>query len=69
MKRRIIVEVDGADTPREYVHHTNGDDLAVNEVLLVERPKALGGNKWTFTKEPLELAGITLVQRVAMYHL
>ena len=48
MKRRIVVEVDGADTPREYVDHTNRDDLAVDEVLLVERPKALGGNKWTF---------------------
>ena len=48
MKRRIIVEVDGADTPRENVHHTNSDDLAVDEVLLVERSKALGGNKWTF---------------------
>ena len=69
VKCRIIVKVDGADASWKDVNHTDGNNLAVDEVLLVERAKTLCGNQRTFAKEPLELAGIALVQWVAMNNL
>lgn len=69
MKCRIIVEVDGADASWKDVDHTDGHNLAIDEVLLVEGAKTLCGNQRAFAQEPFELARIALVQWIAMNHL
>ena len=69
MKSWIIVEVDGADASRQDIDHTNSHNLAVDEVLLVERAEALGGDQRAFAKKSFELAGVALVQWVAVDHL
>ena len=69
MKRRIIVEVHRADASWQDINHTHGHNLAVDEVLLVERAKTLGGDQWAFAEEPFELAGVALVQWVTVDHL
>ena len=69
MKSWIIVEVDGADASRQNIDHTNSDNLAVDEVLLVERAEALSGDQRAFAKKPFELAGVALVEWIAMDHL
>ena len=61
MKCWVIVEVDRADTSRKDVDHTHSNNLAIDEVLLVERTKTLGCDQWAFAKEPFELAGVALV--------
>ena len=69
MKCRIIVEVDRTNTSWKDVNHTDSHNLAIDEVLLVEWAKTLCGHQRAFAKEPFELAGIALVNWVAMNNL